>query len=67
MLTYYILDPSLMLSDNGVMLSDQEIKKILLTENIKTIFLQFIDINGKIKTLNMPAKQIDDILKICQI
>ena len=63
MLTYYILDPSLMLSDNGVMLSDQEIKKILLTENIKTIFLQFIDINGKIKTLNMPAKQIDDILQ----
>ncbi len=45
------------------MLSDTEIKDILFSNKIKNIFLQFIDINGKIKTLNLPTKQIDDILQ----
>lgn len=45
------------------MLSDLEIKEVIKKENIKTIFLQFIDINGKIKNLSVPASQIDEILK----
>lgn len=38
------------------------IKKFIISENIQTVSLQFIDINGKIKTLNLPSNQIDDIL-----
>lgn len=38
------------------------IKKFIISENIQTISLQFIDINGKIKTLSLPSNQIDDIL-----
>ena len=45
------------------MLSDDEIKNIIHTNKIKNIHLQFIDINGKLKTLSVPAKQIDDILQ----
>lgn len=45
------------------MLSDLEIKEIIQEKQIKTIYLQFVDINGKIKTLNMPSAQIDDILE----
>ena len=42
--------------------SDKEIKALIKKENIKTIFLQFIDINGGIKSLQIPSLQIDDIL-----
>ena len=42
--------------------SDKEIKDLIKKENIKTIFLQFIDINGGIKSLQIPSLQIDDIL-----
>lgn len=44
------------------MLSDLEIKDLIKEKNIKTIYLQFIDINGHLKNLAMPSKQIDDIL-----
>lgn len=50
------------ITDNVSMLSDKEIKEVLKKENIKNIYLQFIDINGKIKTLNMQVDQIDEIL-----
>ncbi len=50
------------LNDNKGMLSDEQIKKAIEKENVATIFLQFTDINGSIKTLNMPSTQIDDIL-----
>lgn len=42
--------------------SDTEIKKLIKQENIKTIFLQFIDINGGIKSLQIPSTQIDEVL-----
>ena len=45
------------------MLSDKQIKDILKQEKIKTLYLQFADINGKIKTLNVPASQIDEVLE----
>ena len=44
------------------MLSDEHIKNTVKKENISTVFLQFTDINGTIKTLNKPSSQIDDIL-----
>ncbi len=42
--------------------SDEIIKELIKKENIKTIFLQFIDINGGIKSLQIPSAQIDKIL-----
>lgn len=45
------------------MLSDKQIKDILKQEKIKTLYLQFADINGKIKTLSVPASQIDEVLE----
>ena len=50
-------------ADNNIMLSDDQIKDIIQKEKIKTIYLQFIDINGRIKNLSMPSAQIDDILQ----
>lgn len=51
------------MADNNIMLSDDQIKDIIQKEKIKTIYLQFIDINGRIKNLSMPSAQIDDILQ----
>lgn len=45
------------------MLSDLEIKKQIIENKIKTIYLQFVDILGRIKTLELPSSQIDAILK----
>ena len=42
--------------------SKTEIKECIKKENIKTIFLQFIDINGGIKSLQVPSNRIDEIL-----
>lgn len=44
------------------MLSDEQIKKIIKEKNISSIYLQFIDIGGKVKNINLPAQQIDSIL-----
>lgn len=40
----------------------ENIKEIIKSKLVQTISLQFIDINGKIKTINFPSNQIDDIL-----
>lgn len=45
-----------------IMPSKTEIKECIKKENIKTIFLQFIDINGGIKSLQVPSNRIDEIL-----
>ena len=45
-----------------IMPSKTEIKECIKNENIKTIFLQFIDINGGIKSLQVPSNRIDEIL-----
>lgn len=42
--------------------SDAEIKQIIKDENIKFIRLQFVDINGHVKNMAVPADQIDSLL-----
>lgn len=44
------------------MATKNDIKQIIKTEKIQTISLQFVDINGKFKTINVPSNQIDEIL-----
>lgn len=44
------------------MLSSVDIKTIIKEKNINSIYLQFTDILGKVKCLNLPSTQIDDIL-----
>lgn len=43
--------------------SDKEIKDLIKNKNIKTIYLQFVDINGNVKALQMQSHQIDEILQ----
>ena len=42
--------------------TDNDIKKIVKEENIQFIQLQFVDINGLVKNLTVPAQHIDKIL-----
>lgn len=44
------------------MLSEVEIKKIIDDKKINSIYLQFTDMSGKLKSINLPASQIDAIL-----
>lgn len=44
------------------MLTDAEIKNIIKEKKINSIYLQFTDIKGNVKSLNLPASQIDEIL-----
>ena len=62
---YYInlLAKKYVINDNLHMLSDKEIKKQIAQKGIRTIYLQFVDIHGHIKTLVMPSSQIDNILQ----
>lgn len=46
----------------GQALSKEEIKKLIEDNHVKFIRLQFVDINGMVKNLAVPAKQIDKIL-----
>ena len=46
----------------GKELSREEIKSLIDQHNVKFIRLQFVDINGMVKNLAVPAKQIDKIL-----
>ena len=46
----------------GKELSKEEIKKLIEENHVKFIRLQFVDINGMVKNLAVPAKQIDKIL-----
>ena len=50
------------LFDNKLMLSKKEIKKSLQEHGVTSIALQFVDINGKMKSLNLPVSEIDEIL-----
>ena len=43
-------------------LSKEEIKKLIEENHVKFIRLQFVDINGMVKNLAVPEKQIDKIL-----
>lgn len=47
---------------NGTELSNDEIKNIIREHNVKFIRLQFVDINGQVKNMALPADQIDKIL-----
>jgi len=44
------------------MSNSSNIKKNIADNNIKNLYLQFTDINGKVKYLNLPVEQIDNIL-----
>ena len=46
----------------GKELSKEEIKKLIEENHVKFIRLQFVDINGMVKNMAVPAKQIDKIL-----
>ena len=46
----------------GKELSKEQIKKLIEENHVKFIRLQFVDINGMIKNLAVPSKQIDKIL-----
>ncbi len=47
---------------HGEVLSESEIKKVIKEQNIQFIRLQFVDINGQVKNMAIPAEQIDKIL-----
>lgn len=42
--------------------TNEDIKRIIKEENVKFIRLQFVDINGQVKNMAIPADQIDRIL-----
>lgn len=42
--------------------TDAEIKNIIKEKNINSIYLQFSDISGQVKNINLPAYEIDRIL-----
>ncbi len=46
----------------GKELSKEQIKKLIEENHVKFIRLQFVDINGMVKNMAVPAKQIDRIL-----
>lgn len=47
---------------HGKELSDSEIKKLIKENDVKFVRLQFVDINGQVKNMALPACQIDKIL-----
>lgn len=47
---------------HGVTLPDTEIKALIKENDIKFIRLQFVDINGQVKNMAIPACQIDKVL-----
>ncbi len=48
--------------EHGKVLTKEEIKDIIKQYNVHFIRLQFVDINGNVKNLSVPASQIDKIL-----
>ena len=44
---------------NGTELSNDEIKSVIREHNVKFIRLQFVNINGQVKNMALPANQID--------
>ena len=57
-----LLDLIIVIGDNFVMQSNEQIKNTILANKIKTIYLHFTDINGKVKYVTMPSDQINAIL-----
>ncbi|MBR1425365.1 type I glutamate--ammonia ligase [bacterium] len=47
---------------DGKKITKEEIKKLIKSQNIKFIKLQFVDINGQVKNMTVPSEQIDKIL-----
>ncbi len=50
------------MTDNEKMLSNSDIKKIIEEKKIESIYLQFIDIGGNVKSVSVSSSQIDAIL-----
>ena len=48
--------------EQGKALTKEEIKSIIEKNNVRFIRLQFVDINGKVKNMAVPATQIDKVL-----
>lgn len=48
---------------DGKDITDAEIKKIIKEKNVKFIELQFVDINGQVKSLTIPSSHIDKALE----
>ena len=47
---------------DGKELSADDIKQIIKERNVRFIKLQFVDINGQVKNISIPASHIDKIL-----
>ncbi len=48
---------------NGKNITEEQIKKIIKDKNVKFIELQFVDINGQVKSLTIPSEHIDKALQ----
>lgn len=48
---------------DGKDITDAQIKKIIQEKNVKFIELQFVDINGQVKSLTIPSDHIDKALE----
>ena len=48
---------------DGKDITEADIKKIIKEENVKFIELQFVDINGQVKSLTIPSEHIDKALE----
>ena len=55
-----MLDVSAVKSSRAM--SNEEIKNAIRENNVKFVRLQFVDINGQVKNMAIPAEQIDKIL-----
>lgn len=47
---------------HGTKLTKEEIKKIVADNNVRSIRLQFVDMNGNVKNLAVPSSQLDKVL-----
>src|SRR5574344_1650725 len=47
---------------DGKTYTEEDIKKIIKERNIRFIKLQFVDINGQVKNMSVPASHIDKVL-----
>jgi len=48
---------------NGKDITETQIKKIIEEKNVKFIELQFVDINGQVKSMTIPSEHIDKALE----
>ncbi len=48
---------------DGKNITESDIKKIIKEKNVKFIELQFVDINGQVKSLTIPSEHIDKALE----